>query len=94
MQSLANRFWRAFIKEYLLLLQQRSKWRSPIRNLRIGDVVLIADKDLPLNCWKKAVLSKVFPDLGGTVRRAIIHGSAGRTYEGAVQQLCLLEAAD
>ena len=94
MQLLANRFWRVFIKDYLPLLQQRSKWRSPVRNLRIGDVVLIADKDLPRNCWKKAVVSEVLPDLDGSVRRAIIRVSAGSTYERAVQQLCLLEAAD
>ena len=75
-----------FIKDYLRLLQQRSKCRSPNRNLRIGDVVLIADKYLPRNCWKKAVVSKVFPDLDGTVRSAITRASAGRTYERAVRQ--------
>ena len=38
----ADQFWSRRVKEYLPLLQHREKWLVPKRNLRVGDLVLIA----------------------------------------------------
>ena len=38
----ADQFWSRWVKEYLPLLQHREKWLVPKRNLRVGDLVLIA----------------------------------------------------
>ena len=37
-QHLANEFWCRWRKEFLLSLQQRTKWNHPRRNLSVGDV--------------------------------------------------------
>ena len=42
-QLLANTFWRRWLREYLPTLQQRQKWRKPKRNLKVKDLVLLAD---------------------------------------------------
>ena len=42
-QYLADLFWHRWTKEYLPLLQERSKWKKSQRNLKIGDLVLIVD---------------------------------------------------
>lgn len=52
---------------YLLLLQERSKWRKVHRNAVVNDVVLVKD-DYPRNSWALGVVQKVFMDKSGCVR--------------------------
>ena len=42
-QSLAEGVWRRWVKEYVPTLTQRRKWSQETRNLRSGDLVLIAE---------------------------------------------------
>ena len=46
-QYLSNIFWRRWVDEYLLSLQERQKWIRPRRNVAVGDLVLIADEHSP-----------------------------------------------
>ena len=41
-QHLADAFWSRWKKEYLQLLQTRQKWTGERRNLRVGDMVMLA----------------------------------------------------
>ena len=41
-QYLANIFWRRWINEYMLTLQERQKRMTKRRNLAVGDLVLVA----------------------------------------------------
>ncbi|XP_059842520.1 uncharacterized protein LOC132403177 [Hypanus sabinus] len=43
-QALANQFWSRWRQKYLPSLQQRRKWTEPRRNLQVGDLVLLRDK--------------------------------------------------
>ncbi|XP_041450599.1 uncharacterized protein LOC121404671 [Drosophila obscura] len=47
-------FWRRWREEYLTLLQERSKWRKPAKNLCGNDVVLVKDENLPPMRWPLA----------------------------------------
>ena len=67
-QHLANVFWSRWRKEYLLLLQNRYKWNKSRRNLRSGDVVLIADDNTPRNMWSSGLVEDVEVDSKGYVR--------------------------
>lgn len=42
-QNKANVFWKRWMKEYLLTLQQRQKWLDENRNIAVDDEVLIMD---------------------------------------------------
>ena len=44
-QYMADLFWRRWTKENLPTLLERQKWNSVKRNLRVGDIVLVADDD-------------------------------------------------
>ena len=44
---LTSEFWQRWIKEYLPTLQERRKWLQPKSNFRVGDLVLLADKNAP-----------------------------------------------
>ena len=59
-QILANHFWNRWIKEYLTTLHLRQKWLKPQRNVRVGDLVLVSEKNIPRGLWPVAVITKVF----------------------------------
>ncbi|XP_047671761.1 uncharacterized protein LOC125145112 [Tachysurus fulvidraco] len=68
-QALANHFWTRWRREYLPCLQHRPKWTVPRRNLQVGDLVLLRDKQTSRNCWPMARISAVFPGKDGHVRK-------------------------
>ncbi len=65
-QALANQLW---THKYLPCLQHRQKWTVPCRNLQVGDLVLLRDKQIARNCWPVARISAVFPGKDGHVRK-------------------------
>ena len=69
-QSIANQFWTRWRKEYLTNLQTRQKWVKQRRNFRVGDVVLVKDKELfaARNSWPMARVTEVYPGGDGLVR--------------------------
>ena len=47
-QYLSNELWKRWRKEYLTQLKGRAKWKTPQRNVRIRDLVLLKDDDIYL----------------------------------------------
>lgn len=68
-QYLVNQFWLRWRKEFLVTLQERQKWTSPRRNMRVGDIVLMKEDTTPRNCWRKARVDKTYTDEDGLVRK-------------------------
>ncbi|XP_037617248.1 uncharacterized protein LOC119483204 [Sebastes umbrosus] len=68
-QALANQFWTRWSREYLPSLQLRQKWTVPHRNLQVGDLVLLRDKQMARNYWPKAKIIATFPGKDGHVRK-------------------------
>ncbi|XP_069128774.1 uncharacterized protein [Argopecten irradians] len=66
-QYLAHVFWRRWTGEYLPMLQKRQKWLKRERNIRIGDLVLIAD-NLPRHAWNLGRIQEVVKDKNNFVR--------------------------
>ena len=69
-QYLADVFWRRWTREYLPTLLERKKWDAKKRNLRVGDVVLIADENYPRGAWPLARVVEVIAGRDGLVRSA------------------------
>lgn len=69
-QYLANLFWTRFRREYLSVLQARTKWTREKRSHRVGDLVLVTDQNLPRNNWPTGRIVEVFPDRNNYVRSA------------------------
>ena len=92
-QYLADLFWKRWIKEYLPLLQKRQKWAVPNRNFTAGDIVLIADHNLPRNAWNLGVIVETRTDKHGLVRSAKIKTSTS-LLDRPITKLCLLSAAE
>ncbi|XP_044313286.1 uncharacterized protein LOC123037287 [Drosophila rhopaloa] len=86
-------FWSRWQKEYLTLLQQRTKWRSPERMLKVNDVVLIKDENLPPMRWPLARVTALIPGRDGVCRVADLKTSTC-DIRRAVNKLCLLPTND
>ena len=46
--------------EYLPLLAQRKKWKVNTRNFRVGDLVVIPDKNLSRANWPLGTIIEIF----------------------------------
>ncbi|XP_070066946.1 uncharacterized protein [Drosophila virilis] len=82
-------FWSRWREEYLSLLQQRSKWRTPKPGLCVNDIVLVKDENLPPLRWPLARITELIVGKDGVARVAILHTASGETRRAA-NKLCLL----
>ena len=92
-QYISDEFWRRWRKEYLATLQARSKWTKERTNLRVGDLVLIKDKNLARNDWRTGILNEVFLSNDGVVRTCEVKTPRG-IYKRALCDLVLLIPAE
>ena len=92
-QYLADVFWARWTKEYLPWLQERQKWTTLRKNLKVGDVVLSLDEKLARGSWPLARVLEVKKDRSGAVRSAKIKTENG-VYDRPINKLCMLLEAD
>ncbi|XP_054287839.1 uncharacterized protein LOC129003567 [Macrosteles quadrilineatus] len=88
-QQAQRSFWKVWSQDYLHQLQQRYKWTRDSPNLKINDLVLIKDKNLPPLKWTTARVIQTHPGKDGIVRVATLKTPAGQLQRPVVQ-LCPL----
>jgi len=89
-QYLADVFWRRWTREYLPTLQLRRKWNEPVRNVEVGDVVILMEDNAPRNSWQLGRVTETFPGPDGLVRSVKLT-TRGTTLTRPIHKLCLLE---
>ena len=92
-QSLAQHFWRRFVREYVPTLMRRSKWYTKGRQVKVGDVVLIVDYNCPRGKWDLALVKQVYPGADGVVRNVLLKTKSGE-YKRSVQKCCIIIEAE
>ena len=90
-QILAVNFWKRWLKEYVLALQERQKWQRSRRNAEAGDLVLLVDECLPRGQWRLGEVIRVVPGRDGLVRTAEVRTGTTTSLVRPIQRLCLLE---
>ncbi len=94
-QSLADKFWKLWIDDYVPSLQKAQKWHEPVRNLVPGDLVLLrSDEVPPRRMYPLAIVERVDKNSDGFVRRALVRLADGRNFYRDVRKLSLLEASE
>ena len=93
-QRLVDSFWKKWVSDYFPVLLERRKWHHSKRNLKIGDVVIIKDKDTKRSRWKLGLVEEASPGADGKVRSVSVKyinsaGSAAQV-KRPVQNLVLL----
>lgn len=90
MKLLIQHFWKAWCRDYLHSLQERTKWRqNTTPNVSEGDVVILKEENLPPMVWKMGIVRRTFPGEDGVVRVVEVNTSEG-TFRRAVRKICVL----
>ena len=80
-QSVVHDFWKRWTELYAPTLVVQRKWHTASRNLRPGDVVIVADKNTLRGDYRLALVKDVFPGEDGKVRRVTVQYKSCRTGE-------------
>ena len=76
-QSLRAHFWKRWKSEYLNNLQRREKWTNEIKNINVGDLVMVRDPSPPL-VWKMGRVLEVFVGKDNLARVAKLKTGSGQ----------------
>ena len=71
-QRVIDCFWKKWTTFYFPSLLPRKKWHHEKRNVSVGDLVIIKDKQVPRGKWKVGLVSKATLDSDGKVRRVLV----------------------
>jgi len=63
-----HQFWKRWSAEYLHELQQRHKWKQPVRDVEINTLVIIRENNIPVLQWPLGRIVKVIKGEDGFVR--------------------------
>ncbi|XP_058448717.1 uncharacterized protein LOC131428686 [Malaya genurostris] len=75
-QHIIDGFWRRWLKEYLPVISRRSKWFENIKDVEVGDLVLVVDGAVR-NQWTRGRVEKVVTGSDGRVRQAWVRTTSG-----------------
>ncbi|XP_068734431.1 uncharacterized protein [Montipora capricornis] len=76
-QYLANIFWKRWLREYLITLQQRYKWSYVSRKLKMGDLVLLTEENTHRGQWPLGRVTRVHKGKDGHVPSVEIKTKTG-----------------
>ncbi|XP_075223147.1 uncharacterized protein LOC142325358 [Lycorma delicatula] len=80
--------------DYLNSLQQRQKWATEQSNLKVGDVVVVKEDNLPPPLrWKLAVVKETHSGSDKFVRVVTLHNNQG-VFKRSINKFCKLPVAD
>ena len=91
-QRLMTSFWSSWRKDYLLDLKSahRCDTLQPTL-LKVGDIVLLGDDNMPRQTWKLGRVHELFPGRDGKVRSCAVRTASGTLLRRPVQLLYPLE---
>lgn len=89
-EEYSNKIWRKWRKEYLPELRRRQTFNNHYPNIKVGDVAILCDDDVPKNHWPKATVLATYPSNDGRIRRVTIKTEKG-VYDRPVSKLAVLD---
>lgn len=97
-QNMRRVFWKRYYNEYLNTLQTRSKWTQSKTNVKVNDIVLLKEDNMPPGKWPLGRIVTVHPGKDGRVRVVTVKTASGLFDRPIVKlrllpcgQECLLE---
>ena len=88
-QELIPRVWSRWMR--LTSIGSRHKWFLPAENIKVGDVVLVIEPDVPRRHWKLGGIEAVYPGRDGLVRVVDVR-TGGVVKRRSISRLSPLEA--
>lgn len=65
---LKQQFWRLWVRDYVLNLQQKAKWFKSSTNIQEGALVIVYEDNIPPQQWVLARIVNIIPGRDGKVR--------------------------
>ena len=93
-QYLADIFWKRWVKEYLLRLQERQRWSKTRRNFAVGDIVLLVDESSPRSAWPLGRIIEVRCNSKDNLVRSVSVKTQSTTLSRPVSKIVLLETVE
>lgn len=88
-QKIFDDLWKRWKSEYLCQLSKRSKWRKPQESIKLNDVVIIHDANLPAGKWALGRVIQLHPGPDNYVRVVTLKTKNG-TIKRPIVKLSLL----
>ena len=92
-QALIRHFWKRWSLDYFSSLRRCSKWHSPSRNLKVGDIVMLREESFVPTKWPLGKIIDLHPGKDGVVRVVTLRTATG-TYKRPIVKVALLLPAD
>lgn len=90
MEAMVQHFWHRFRMDVLSSMHIRPKWQSKQPNIKIGDLMVVKEDNIAVNCWPLARIEELHPGSDGLVRVATIRFSDKSLLKRSIAKLCLL----
>jgi len=88
-RQISQSFWKRWHTEYLTQLQEKPKWKTPRPNLKINDLVLVKEDNLPPLKWNIGRVVDAFPGEDKCVRVVTVKTKDG-LFKRPIVKLCKL----
>ncbi|XP_073956544.1 uncharacterized protein [Choristoneura fumiferana] len=92
-EKIRQHFWRRWQREYISEMQQRTKWKTSSAKLNIGDMVLLAEDNVPPLSWSLGRVQRLITGTDGVARVADVTTTKGCVRRSLVR-LCKLPTAE
>lgn len=90
---LYTEFWRCWSKEYLTELQPRRKWNKEKPNVRVGQIVVVSEDNLPPSRWPIGKIIAVYPGKDELIRTVAVL-CRGKELKRPIHRLGILPILD
>lgn len=101
-QQLVSKFWTTWSKSYILELQNRAKWTQSNENIKIGDLVIVKNEELPSCRWPLARVVETHAGADGLIRVVTVQineqlpkgGVKPHLFKRTIAKICKLPTDD
>lgn len=88
-QTQTRSFWQQWSQDYLHTLMQRPKWKETQENIKIGQLALIKDENLPPTYWAMGRIIETNKAKDGCVRPVTLK-TQNTTLNRSIRKICIL----
>ena len=92
-QKIVDSFWRRWSRDVFPSLVPRKKWSVERQNVRVDDVVMVADNNAVRGKWNMGRIIEVYPGQDGKVRNVKLKTSTGE-YSRPITKIAVIYPAE
>ena len=92
-QKIVESFWKRWIRDVFPLLVPRRKWNVERQNVRVDDVVVVADGNAVRGKWTVGRIVKVYPGNDDKVRNVTVKTASGE-YSRPVTKIAVIQPVE